>query len=1628
MATWTNSFTSSGGSFMDGNFHAKVYVEGTDYNDKTSIRVYCYAVPRNSNIGSNFLYGKVTENSNGEYGKENENAVSLWKTGKEALVKKGKSFDISRAPQEKTFTCKAYLRGGGDPEWYGGDTDEASISVKIPALERYTITYNPNESTSAPLPDIKYYGIDKQITTDSPEVLTWHHDFNGWNTEPDGTGTAYASGANYTKNEDVVLYAQWILKTYNIYYYPNYNDTNPDIRSVTWGSDWTTKEAVARTGWRHIGWNTKADGSGTFYPVFASQGQYKLENDLTLYAQWVPATYQVSYNANGGNNVPNNQTKEYNISLTITSSIPNRVGYTFSPGWNTIQTPSTQTPGITYTPGSVYDNNDDLILYAQWEPIMHNVFYNFNISDGDTIDPIDINSMPNQTLVQEATTWYIDSKKPRRQNGYHNFIGWSTTTAISNETVYYQPGQKITESVTADLTLYAHWKRLKYNVYYNANGGTNTPATQENINYGVPTTVANAITKDSVVNNYSVTFITEGGTIDGSSNRKDITASNSTTYSFKNWNDKLNGKGISYESNSSYPKENGAYQNVELYAQWQVNWPDPLYPTITLPSPSSITPPENHAFNGWSQINDNNNWRIHVLDTDATEYTVTASNIVLYAEWKSLIYSIKYSEGNALGSDWKVKNLPDIQSAIPLGEKVVISNQIPVAYKEDNIHTPYKVTYVGFDKTEEVDVAYTILLQGWKKNGEGEIYYPGQECDPLTNIGDAQITLVAYWENQPVDGFKLPIPEEVTGYTFDGWYRDPSYNSNFKIGMGGELISPSEEREDITLWGKWDPIKYGIQYAGDSENNYSQWVNYGETLTITKEYKPTKSPDSTTYTANFSTNEDLNINFVVVNSYSFNNWISDKELDDGSRKIYKGGYSWNTKDIFDEYMSWDDQINSYVLRLNPQWETNLIIPDILLPEGNSNFEKWDVYLQDTEEYVGTYEGGQLFTPPAGNILIEPHQDITEYSITYDFNGGTHNGQNSLVETCNYGTICNITNIEPIKNDQLIGNFTVTIHTGKEELIETASPIYQYTFNHNWNKRIDGTGINYTSNMEYKENKDTTLYAQWDKSINMTNTSNYIPLTIPNYEGYDFEGWYADSNLTKLISTTNIDYIPTSDTDIYAKWNNARYQIQYDVNGGKSNTAPSTQTKIYNQDIVLSNKIPTYLDHIFSGWKAQTEIQRINYNELNSDSYSYKIVNNEEINYNIYYYLSNSKTEIPSINLNWSSEKPTPTEDLPYIWAYVEIIWPNIPNIPSQSNDYTIPVCINEYQNFEIVKEYFPAGSPDAVPGPQHSDWTTEKLESDDDYIFERLSICWFTLYQPKDTYSWNHNTILIAQWREIKTLTEWLSNWENTTASIQADIAGNQLTLWQGTQSITVNTDQLKIALGQLDIGNNQTENHTLGYGYKLKLNLINPYNDIDDNNNIESLSRTIFVPGKKDQNNNYYGLYKILPGVKVSEISLFDGAQASISYKAYMDLDFIDVNAPRFYEIIDQIVGQISDSWNYGQDISQLLKAKYYAQDEENNMNYEYSLDAWYNMTFDGEPNFINVLISTVDNSNLQNYKLDKNGLYTEITEIDPQTNAEIIIKNYLDSNTQINQCIILENANGAINYQANLVQRIYI
>ena len=74
-----------------------------------------------------------------------------------------------------------------------------------------------------------------------------------------------------------------------------------------------------------------------------------------------PATYTISYNANGGTGAPGNQTKTQGTALTLSSTVPTRTGYTFI-GWSTSSGGSVQ-----YQPGGSYTTDAGVTLYAVWE-------------------------------------------------------------------------------------------------------------------------------------------------------------------------------------------------------------------------------------------------------------------------------------------------------------------------------------------------------------------------------------------------------------------------------------------------------------------------------------------------------------------------------------------------------------------------------------------------------------------------------------------------------------------------------------------------------------------------------------------------------------------------------------------------------------------------------------------------------------------------------------------------------------------------------------------------------------------------------------------------------------------------------------------------------------------------------------------------------------------------------------------------------------------------------------------------------------------------------------------------------------------------------------------------------------
>lgn len=176
-----------------------------------------------------------------------------------------------------------------------------------------------------------------------------------------------------------------------------------------------------------------------------------------------------------------------------------------------------------------------------------------------------------------------------------------------------------------------------------------------------------------------------------------------------------------------------------------------------------------------------------------------------------------------------------------------------------------------------------------------------------------------------------------------------------------------------------------------------------------------------------------------------------------------------------------------------------------------------------------------------------------------------------------------------------------------------------------------------------------------------------------------------------------------------------------------------------------------------------------------------------------------------------------------------------------------------------------------------------------------------------------------------------------------------------------------------IDSDTNKTELNNYGLGYKLKLNIISPYDkDLQ-------LERTIFVDQK--------GYYQVPSTMDVKEITLFDGASATLDYIVEYNLKYDDVTEPNSYEVTENIVGQVSGEWNWNTSIQPLIYAKYFARDvettgskEKNNLALtgfitEQSVDYWKAISFDGTPYTILNIQSTNDTSGTQ-YIVGRSGV----------------------------------------------------
>ncbi len=101
---------------------------------------------------------------------------------------------------------------GGSVAYQPGATYSSNASVTLYAkwtALTYTVSYNANGGTGAPGDQTKTYGTS--LTLSSAKPIRTNYTFKGWGTSAGSTTVAYASGASYTDNAAITLYAIWEL-------------------------------------------------------------------------------------------------------------------------------------------------------------------------------------------------------------------------------------------------------------------------------------------------------------------------------------------------------------------------------------------------------------------------------------------------------------------------------------------------------------------------------------------------------------------------------------------------------------------------------------------------------------------------------------------------------------------------------------------------------------------------------------------------------------------------------------------------------------------------------------------------------------------------------------------------------------------------------------------------------------------------------------------------------------------------------------------------------------------------------------------------------------------------------------------------------------------------------------------------------------------------------------------------------------------------------------------------------------------------------------------------------------------------------------------------------------------------
>lgn len=395
----------------------------------------------------------------------------------------------------------------------------------------------------------------------------------------------------------VTLYAQWAVA--HKVTFDSTGGSAVDTQLVGDGEKASAPANPTRTGYTFAGWRTDATG-GAAYDFNTAP----VTGDLTLYAQWTPNTYTVTFNSNGGTPVTS-ATVEYGQTVTKPTD-PTFDGKVFV-GWTT-DTAGTRPYGFG-TPVT-----GKLTLYAKWADggeTYHTV--TLNLKEGTDYPSTALQSMT--LFVKDGEKLAIPDPAPTR-DGYR-LAGWTTDEA--RQTDYTADA-----SVTHDLTLYAKWVKT-WTVTFDTQDGT--PVTTQIVDDNSHATVPNpAPARDEYKLTGWSTDATGGTDYDFNTTpvTGDVTLYAEWTRTSHQWT-------IKFDLNGGAAPE--GKEATKLYADQKVYDGDPLIsPTV---DQTNVPVLEGYEFQGWSTVRndalaksvlsfDENGKSLMPIDRDGTVYALWA--------------------------------------------------------------------------------------------------------------------------------------------------------------------------------------------------------------------------------------------------------------------------------------------------------------------------------------------------------------------------------------------------------------------------------------------------------------------------------------------------------------------------------------------------------------------------------------------------------------------------------------------------------------------------------------------------------------------------------------------------------------------------------------------------------------------------------------------------------------------------------------------------------------------------------------------------------------------------------------------------------------------------------------------